>query len=371
MKRDRRPRRAGPPRTAAAALLLLSVLLPLVSADDPTSSADPSSFVAAIAQGVSAVAAAVSSSSSAAAAEAALLTLNPTSTVSTPTPTTTRAETAMWATKTSGGMAQGEEDGAVVILERDEDMVFSCPDENDKWETTLLTTSLQARMTTGAGCTISYTFVGDSVQICEFFLFLLLLFPRLLPSLPATGAAAGVFGCSVNATSSYNETGWFDASALTNDFRPYFGLCNISNLGFGTHTVYLINSPSNPKNLYFTGIRYTVFSGLINWVLDTWDSDLPVAAAENTAVSYSSNATASSGSASSSMASAHTSTSSGLATLIDVNNSNFWWFLIAVAALILISALLVGCLCCRKRPAAKTHSFSSLTELSRRNNSSF
>ncbi|GAA6035619.1 hypothetical protein JCM8097_004931 [Rhodosporidiobolus ruineniae] len=241
--------------------------------------------------------------------------------------TGTATETAEWATKTSGGMTQGEQDGSFIVLQSDSAIDYWCPHSADKWEDTALSDSLQAKTATGAGCTASYTFTGDSVQIYG-----------------ATGVDAGVFGCSVTVTSSRNETDWWDAAASANYFRPYAGSCSIAGIGYGKHTVQLVNSPS---------LRYTANTTQPVWENLAWsgccsehtwaDGEATTVAPDSATVSASATASATASASSSATA---TDDFLGMPKKYAIPG------IVALAALVVISSLLIGCLCCRKRPAS-------------------
>ncbi|GAA6020042.1 hypothetical protein JCM10207_006767 [Rhodosporidiobolus poonsookiae] len=235
--------------------------------------------------------------------------------------TNTATATAEWATTTSGGMSSSTDENDTVILYSDSSITYTCPTKGDEWGEEDLSTSLRAKTATGAGCTMWYTFKGDSVQIYG-----------------TTSPDAGVFGCSVDLTDR-NITGWWQAQSdgKTLD-KPYQGSCIIQGIGYDTHTVQLVNSPSNPGKVYFTGLRYTTNSSQTLWQDLSWtgcckEYTFPDGAA--TTVSAAAAATSSS------------STSIG-----GISGTGGIFFIVAVLVLLALGALIVGAMCCRKRPTA-------------------
>lgn len=58
-----------------------------------------------------------------------------------------------------------------------------------------------------------------------------------------TGVDAGVFGCSVDISTTKQETDWWNGVGETNYFVPYAGSCRLAGLGYGKHTIQYVNSP--------------------------------------------------------------------------------------------------------------------------------
>ncbi|GAA5852188.1 hypothetical protein JCM8547_006693 [Rhodosporidiobolus lusitaniae] len=245
--------------------------------------------------------------------------------------TATTAGTAAFATKTAGGMEPYADQQDVVILHDDSSISYTCPNADDKWTTESLTDSLTAKTATGAGCSATYTFTGDTIQVYG-----------------ATGTDAGVFGCSVDIGSDINSTEWWNAYGTTNTYKPYQGACLMQGLGYDVHTIQYVNSAYEPGKIYFTGLHYTINSSQTAWETHTWAA----CCAEYTypdGVATTVSAAASATSTSTTVAGFETQTVVGV--------------MVALFALIIVSSLLVGCLCCRKRKAASPQKNALLTAL--------
>ncbi|GAA5833077.1 hypothetical protein JCM11251_006507 [Rhodosporidiobolus azoricus] len=237
-------------------------------------------------------------------------------------PTATDDSTALWATKTSGGMEQHADANDAVILHTDSSISYTCPTKGDEWKVESLTDGLSAHTATGAGCTMEYTFTGNLIQIYG-----------------ATGKEAGVFGCEVELTKDLDKTGWWQGYAGTDTFRPYQGSCRMAGLGYDKHTVRLINSPSNPQKVYFTGLRFSTNQSQSAWDETSWDAccgTYTFEEGEATTVATAPSAT---------------STKKG-STIGGLDTDDFLFLTTGLAGVIILSSLLIGCLCCRKRPAA-------------------
>ncbi|GAA6054794.1 hypothetical protein RTBOTA2_004248 [Rhodotorula toruloides] len=234
--------------------------------------------------------------------------------------TGTNPATAPWATKTSGGMAAFSDDLTTIVVHTDSSIEYGCPLAGDSWQQESLTDSLTAHTATGKGCYMKYTFTGDSVQVYG-----------------ATGVQAGVFGCSIG-TSLWNATGWWNAYGSGNHFQPYAGSCQMQGLGYDSHEIQLVNSPNEPKKLYFTGLRFTTNKTQTVWETHSWSAccaGYTFPQGVGTIVSVAPSATGSSG-----------SSVGGLST------GTFGFVIVGVAAAIILASVLVGCMCCRKRPSA-------------------
>ncbi|BGP33555.1 hypothetical protein JCM10296v2_005359 [Rhodotorula toruloides] len=234
--------------------------------------------------------------------------------------TGTNPATAPWATKTSGGMAAFSDDLTTIVVHTDSSIEYGCPLEGDSWQQESLTDSLTAHTATGKGCYMKYTFTGDSVQVYG-----------------ATGVQAGVFGCSIG-TSLWNATGWWNAYGSGNHFQPYAGSCQMQGLGYDSHEIKLVNSPNEAKKLYFTGLRFTTNKTQTVWDTHSWSAccaGYTFPQGVGTVVSVAPSATGSSG-----------SSVDGLST------GTFGFVIVGVAAAIILASVLVGCMCCRKRPSA-------------------
>ncbi|GAA5894377.1 hypothetical protein JCM6882_007643 [Rhodosporidiobolus microsporus] len=256
--------------------------------------------------------------------------------------TSTETATAAWATKTSGGMEVSSDEDNTVVLHTDSSISYSCPTKGDEWTTESLTDSLTAHTATGAGCTMSYTFTGDQIQVYG-----------------ASGKDAGVFGCEVDLTKDLNKTGWWNAYGVTDTFRPYQGSCRMQGLGYDKHTIKLINSPNGspltssylsdePQKVYFTGLRYTTNESQNSvWEDTKWEAccgsyTFPDGAPTTVTTAPSS-----------------TSTKSGGSTIGGLSNQSFVFVMIVLCVGIILASLLIGCLCCRKRPATTPASSTS------------
>ncbi|GAA6024546.1 hypothetical protein JCM11491_000601 [Sporobolomyces phaffii] len=135
---------------------------------------------------------------------------------------------------------------------------FECPNKRDAWQDVTVGKELQAKVAQGPGCYMDYTFTGDSIQIYG-----------------TTGTEAGIFGCFVT-TPQWNASGWWDAGGGATLQNAYQGSCKMQGLGYGEHTVRLVNSPEDPKKLYFTGVRYSTNETQVPWSARKWDGCCPV-----------------------------------------------------------------------------------------------
>ncbi|BGP49771.1 hypothetical protein JCM10450v2_005676 [Rhodotorula kratochvilovae] len=316
-----RHREAAPSARLRALLLtaLLALLLPSTVAQDD----DAANAVGAIAAEVAAVriglAAANQSQTSSEPAEAALLTVAPTSTVdSTSEETSTLTATAAWVTKTAGGMEQYSDSNDTVVLHGDGSITYFCPDDGDEWTVEQLSDSLSAHTATGAGCKMEYAFTDG-----------------------ATGTDAGVFGCSVD-TSMWNATGWWNGYGTSNTYKPYQGSCQMKGLRYDKHTIQLVNSPYQPGKVYFTGLRYTTNRTQQIWETHSWDAccagyTFPdgVATTVDAQPSATSTATTGAGGGFGGM-----STGTTLSVVC------------GLGIVLVLASVLIGCMCCKKRPAA-------------------
>ncbi|PRQ78196.1 hypothetical protein AAT19DRAFT_9264 [Rhodotorula toruloides] len=245
--------------------------------------------------------------------------------------TGTNPATAPWATKTSGGMAAFSDDLTTIVVHTDSSIEYGCPLAGDSWQQESLTDSLTAHTATGKGCYMKYTFTGDSVQVYG-----------------ATGVQAGVFGCSIG-TSLWNATGWWNAYGSGNHFQPYAGSCQMQGLGYDSHEIQLVNSPNEPKKLYFTGapavlvakpsrpsqpspslagLRFTTNKTQTVWETHSWSAccaGYTFPQGVGTIVSVAPSATGSSG-----------SSVGGLST------GTFGFVIVGVAAAIILASVLVG-----------------------------
>ncbi|GAA5991941.1 hypothetical protein JCM11641_001598 [Rhodosporidiobolus odoratus] len=316
----------SPHRLSRISALFLLALSPLVRADDApstvtdkpaplsdlptltssaTTSAETVPQACAGLRACQAVEAGVSRSESTASVASAFLA---TATVSQP-----------WATSTTA-MQQYKGDNDVVLLHTDSAIEYSCPGKDDSWSTESLTDSLTAKTATGAGCTMKFTFTGDSIQLYG-----------------ATGKDAGVFGCSVD-TSVMNYTDWWSGEGSSNTYQPYQGSCTMQGIGYDKHTVQLVNSPNEPKKVYFTGLHYTVNESQNTWESLSWTACCPeYTFPDGVATTVKPAATAAAG---------NSGTNIG-----GLDKQTFTFVLIAMAIVIILASLLVGSLCCKRRPA--------------------
>ncbi|GAA5893889.1 hypothetical protein JCM5296_004628 [Sporobolomyces johnsonii] len=316
----RLPRKRATPTPLLLSLLLLALPLRPVSAASSSASNPPAS-TSSVSGNLSRVAALVS-----------IFSVLPTPSTSSGNGTATATATAAWQTATSGAMASFENDEDTIVLPDDNRITYNCPKTSDIWQQATLTDNLEARTATGEGCYMEFTFQGDSVQIYG-----------------ATGTDAGVFGCSVN-TANWNATGWWNANAQANYFRPYQGSCSIQGLGFDTHTVQLVNTPYQPATVYFTGLRYTTNQTQTPWASYAWDgccdaynfpSNIPTTVTD-------------AGTASATSAANATTSASGTSNEVisGFSNGTAAMIICGIAGVIIVAALLVGCMCCRRRPAS-------------------
>jgi hypothetical protein len=209
-----------------------------------------------------------------------------------------------------------------------------------------------------------------------------------------------------------------DHRPAANYYVPYAGSCELSGLGYGTHTIQLVNSPcpfsyslpllppstlnfsppDEPGYVYLTGIHYTTNKTQPVWANLEWDAccveyTFPdgVATSVSSAVASSTVASVSSGSSAAQTASATSTNSSNSGTsafnpvtlgasffppslarlhtdhlqpLLSLRHtflaSLAGWIIATVTICIILASLLVGCLCCRKRPSTGKASTSSL-----------
>ncbi|GAA6053166.1 hypothetical protein JCM3770_002886 [Rhodotorula araucariae] len=233
---------------------------------------------------------------------------------------TTTAE-APWATSTTGMTTYTDGDDTVV-LHSEGSLTYGCPNGGDEWVVEDLTDSLSAHTTTGAGCYVSYAFKGDGVQVYG-----------------ATGSDGGVFGCSVSA-GSRNYTGWWNGYGTTNTYKPYQGSCAMYGLGYDEHTVLLVNSPYRPGKVWFTGLRYSTNKTEQLWETHTWDAccaeyTFPQGVA--TTVDVKPQATDS-------------AAASGT-TVVGMSSGTTALVVCGLGLVIALASLLIGCMCCKKRPA--------------------
>ncbi|GAA6063803.1 hypothetical protein JCM10212_005966 [Sporobolomyces blumeae] len=246
----------------------------------------------------------------------------------------TKTSEAVWETQTTGAMQLANDGFTTLLLPISNGLTFACPNKQDEWKDETLGTELQAKVANGAGCYVEYTFKGDTVQIYG-----------------ATGTEAGIFGCFVTAPSQ-NSTGWWDAGGLANTFEPYQGSCSIGGLGYGDHTVRLVNSPTDPKKVYFTGLRYTANKTETPWAARSWsgccaEATWPGDEAPSVEIG------------SSSSPSSNNSTTSG-AVVAGMSNGTSAFLVIALIVIVSIAGIFVGVMCCKKRPASASESSPSL-----------
>ncbi|GEM08593.1 hypothetical protein Rt10032_c06g2610 [Rhodotorula toruloides] len=228
--------------------------------------------------------------------------------------TGTNPATAPWATKTSGGMAAFSDDWTTIVVHTDSSIEYGCPLAGDSWQQESLTDSLTAHTATGKGCYMKYTFTGDSVQTA----------PQVFR--PAFLAARE--SCRRVGTSLWNATGWWNAYGSGNHFQPYAGSCQMQGLGYDSHEIQLVNSPNEPKKLYFTGLRFTTNKTQTVWETHSWSAccaGYTFPQGVGTVVSAAPSATGSSG-----------SSVSGL------SSGTFGFVIVGVAAAIILASVLVG-----------------------------
>ncbi|GAA5851709.1 hypothetical protein JCM3766R1_005680 [Sporobolomyces carnicolor] len=189
----------------------------------------------------------------------------------TPTPTATGSQTdstststastsseAPWASARPGSMQPFSDSQTTIrVVGVSEGFTFECPKKGDSWKDVTLGTELHAKYAEGPGCYMEYQFTGDSIQIFG-----------------TTGTEAGIFGCFVT-TPLWNSTEWWDASGGATQTNAYAGSCQMNGLGYSEHTVRLVNSPLDPKKVYFTGLRYTTNKTQVPWSNHQWDTCCP------------------------------------------------------------------------------------------------
>ncbi|GAA5998607.1 uncharacterized protein JCM10292_002820 [Rhodotorula paludigena] len=237
----------------------------------------------------------------------------------------TMTASAPWATKTAGGMEQSVDANNTVVLHSDSSITYSCPNEADQWTVEDLTDALSAHTATGAGCTVSYAFKGDSIFLYG-----------------ATAPDAGVFGCSVEA-SGRNFTAWYNAQGSANVFKPYQGSCSMQGLGFDKHTVQFVNSPYQPQKIYFTGLRFSTNSSENPWEERAWQgccAGYTFPDGVPTVVEIKPSATGTTGSG------------NGTTGVFGMSSRTGLFLILGLGLAIVLASVLVGCMCCRKRPAS-------------------
>ncbi|GAA5894367.1 hypothetical protein JCM6882_007641 [Rhodosporidiobolus microsporus] len=253
---------------------------------------------------------------------------------------TTETATASWATQTSGAMVGYSDENTVVVVHTDPGLDYFCPDEGDEWTTEDLEDELTAHTATGVGCSVSYPFTGDSIQICE---------------------DAGVFGCEVDLTKDVDSTGWWNGNGVVDTFKPYVGLCRIQGIGYDQHTIRLYNSPHEPQKVYFTGLRYATNKTQSRWEDPEWEAccgaytfpdgvetALPIASTSSSS-SSSSSSTAGSGTGSSSAASEMAGGGSESGAGADAGLSSSTYLALGIGAGVIVALLVVVGFVCGNR----------------------
>ncbi|GAA5979943.1 hypothetical protein JCM5350_005548 [Sporobolomyces pararoseus] len=258
---------------------------------------------------------------------------NKTSSASTPTSssletasTATESATATsaappWASAHPGSM-QGftDEMTTIKVVGVSSDFTFACPKKGDTWQDVTLGTELQAKFAQGAGCYMEYVFTVGS-----------------------TGTEAGIFGCFVT-TPQWNATEWWDAAGPATVTDAYAGSCQMNGLGYGEHTVRLVNSPVNPKKVYFTGLRFTTNKTQVPWSNHQWDTCCPkVTWPNNKPPTIQIGGAAANG----------TIDELGTGTyLAGLSNGAALFLIISIVLVVMVGSILLAVMICKKRPAA-------------------
>ncbi|TNY20777.1 hypothetical protein DMC30DRAFT_446764 [Rhodotorula diobovata] len=242
----------------------------------------------------------------------------------------TMTAAAPWATSTTG-MAPFSDGDDTVVVHSDVGITYACPNKGDEWVVEDLTDSLSAHTATGAGCYMSYAFKGESRRSGSW------LSSDGMQIYGATGTEGGVFGCSVSA-SGRNYTGWWNAYGASNTFQPYQGSCAMQGLGWDDHTVQLVNSPYQPGKVWFTGLRFSTNKTEIPWETHTWDACCAAYTFPDGVATT--------------VESKPTSTAASGSTIAGMRSSTALFVICGLGAVIVLASLLVGMMCCKKRPAA-------------------
>ncbi|KAI5474145.1 hypothetical protein MNV49_004145 [Pseudohyphozyma bogoriensis] len=266
-------------------------------------------------------------------------------------------------------MVQASNSSATTIVYSDKTLVYSCPTSNGSW-TVQKIGDMAGIVADGPGCQVQFTFTGDSIMVYG-----------------ATGTEAGVFGCWVDNNNLWG--GWWNAYGTGNWFMPYTQMCNIAGIGYGKHTVSVVNDPNSNSLLYFTGLllfphlppapalilqpsfyatglMYTTNSSIQAWADPYVQGCGPAytfSTGEITTLPASSDASTS-GSATGTSASTAASASATQSAL----ESELGGFqgIVALAlcaiALVALASLLIGCMCCRRKPPPQKKKVNALAD---------
>ncbi|GAA5954633.1 hypothetical protein JCM3765_003835 [Sporobolomyces pararoseus] len=262
-------------------------------------------------------------------------------TSSAPTPTSSTSDTAAttedsptsastappWASAHPGSMQTfSDEMTQIQVVGVSNGFTFACPKKGDSWQDVTLGTELQAKFAQGAGCYMEYVFTGDSIQIFG-----------------STGTEAGIFGCFVT-TPQWNATEWWDAAGPATITDAYAGSCQMNGLGYSEHTVRLVNSPVNPKKVYFTGLRYTTNKTQVPWANHQWDTCCPkVTWPDNKPPTIQIGGAAANG----------TIDDLGTGTyLAGLSNGAALFLIMSIVLVVSVGSILLSVMICKKRPAA-------------------
>ncbi|ORY63693.1 hypothetical protein BCR35DRAFT_334797 [Leucosporidium creatinivorum] len=232
-----------------------------------------------------------------------------------------------------GQPMQGSSDAEeTVIVHSDSSLEYGCP-QNGTWShSQVLSGSLTASTVDGAGCYVSFTFTGDSVQMFG-----------------ATGPKAGVFGCSTS-SDIWQAVGWWSAFGTTPYFASYQGSCTIAGLGFGKHTITMTNSPSELHLLP----RFSA----VTWAAPEWSGCCPVYTFPDGAAT-----TVEPSSGSTESASPTATTTASTSTVSPAATSYEWKSILGVSLAALgIVALASLAMCCKTRGKKKSGDLSSLAK---------
>ncbi|BGP49759.1 hypothetical protein JCM10450v2_005664 [Rhodotorula kratochvilovae] len=232
----------------------------------------------------------------------------------------TMTAAAPWATSTTG-MAPYTDEEDTVVLHSEGSLTYACPNDGDEWVVEDLTDSLSAHTATGAGCYVQYAFKGDGVQIYG-----------------ATGTDGGVFGCSVSA-GSRNYTGWWNGYGTSNTYKPYQGSCAMQGLGWDEHTIQLVNSPYQPGKVWFTGLRYSTNKTEQPWETHSWDA---------CCAGY----TFPDGVATTVESKPKTTGAASGTSVAGMSTGTMLMVVCGLGLVIALASVLIGCMCCKKRPAS-------------------